>query len=90
MYSYAVRDLQITQLSDEFGQSIIYLRCDCEYPSPQSPHTLAAVAGWDADLQTLGCGACGVRSAMSENGEVRTVDGTPVIVRAQTVLGLPA
>jgi hypothetical protein len=37
MYSYAVRDLQITQLSDEFGQSIIYLRCDCEYPSPQPP-----------------------------------------------------
>ena len=29
MYSTTMGDLKITKLSDEFGQYVIYLRCEC-------------------------------------------------------------
>jgi hypothetical protein len=62
MYSTAMRDLKITKLSDEFGQYVIYLRCECGHIRRCSPHTLAAFAGWDAQLEDvvrrLRCSKC--------------------------------
>jgi hypothetical protein len=40
-----MRDLKITKLSDEFGQYVIYLRCECGDIRRCHPHTLAAFAG---------------------------------------------
>jgi hypothetical protein len=53
MYSTAMRDLKITKLSDEFGQYLIYLRCECGHIRRCHPHTLAAFAGWDARLDDV-------------------------------------
>jgi hypothetical protein len=57
-----MRDLQIEKLSDEFGQYIIYLSCSCGHIRRCSPHTFAALAGWDARLgdvvRRLRCSKC--------------------------------
>ena len=76
MYSIDVRDLKIIKLSDEFGQYLIYLRCECGHIRRCSPHTLAAFAGWDADLEKvvrrLRCSKCNQRKC-----KVRTVEKAP-------------
>ncbi len=57
-----MRDLKIAKLSDEFGQYLIYLKCECGHIRRCSPHTLAAFAGWDATLadvvKRLRCSKC--------------------------------
>jgi hypothetical protein len=62
MCSPSMRDLKITRLSDEFGQYSISLECPCGHTRRCSPHTLAAFAGWDAELQAvvrrLRCSKC--------------------------------
>jgi hypothetical protein len=45
-----MQDLKIEKLSDEFGQYLIYLKCECGHIRRCHPHTLAAFAGWDAQL----------------------------------------
>jgi hypothetical protein len=57
-----MRDLHIEKLSDEFGQYVIYLRCECGHIRRCHPHTLAAFAGWEAKLvdvvKRLRCTKC--------------------------------
>lgn len=57
-----MRRLNITKLSDEFGQYVIFLECACGHTRRASPHTLAAFAGWDANLadvvRRLRCSKC--------------------------------
>jgi hypothetical protein len=59
---YGMRDLKITKLSDEFGQYAIFLECSCGHTRRCNPHTLAAFAGWDANLadvvRRLRCSKC--------------------------------
>jgi hypothetical protein len=62
MYSRGVRDLKVTKLSDEFGQYAIFLECACGHSRRCTPNTLAAFAGWDANLsdvvKRLRCSKC--------------------------------
>jgi hypothetical protein len=62
MYSTGMRDLKITKLSDEFGQYVIYLRCECGHIRGWSPNTFAGFASWDAKLEDvvrrLRCSKC--------------------------------
>jgi hypothetical protein len=57
-----MRDLKVERLSDEFGQYVIYLTCSCGHIRRCSPHTFAALAGWDAKLadvvRRLRCSRC--------------------------------
>jgi hypothetical protein len=58
-------ELQIIKLSDEFGQYQILITCDCGHTRRCYPRTLAAIAGWDANLndviKRLRCSKCGER-----------------------------
>ena len=60
-----MRPLNILKLSDEFGQYVIFLKCACGQMRRCSPHTLAAFAGWDAELRDvvrrLRCSKCNQR-----------------------------
>jgi hypothetical protein len=76
MYSIAMRDLHITLLSDEFGQYVIYVKCQCGHIRRCHPHTFAAFAGWDARLddviKRLRCSKCNQKKCVA-----RTVAMTP-------------
>ena len=65
MYSAAMRDLNITKLSDEFGQYIIVITCTCGHIRRCYPRSLAALAGWDARLEDvvrrLRCSKCSAK-----------------------------
>jgi hypothetical protein len=60
-----MRDLHIEKLSDEFGQYVIYLRCECGHIRRCHPNTLAAFAGWEARLddvvRRLRCTKCNAK-----------------------------
>lgn len=43
--------LTIIKLSDNFGQYVLTLKCECGYVRNAQPRTLEAIAGWDASLQ---------------------------------------
>jgi hypothetical protein len=79
MYSIAMRDLNITKLSDEFGQYVIYLRCECGHIRRCSPHTLAAFAGWDALLENvvrrLRCSKCNQKRCTARTVPMTTPRG---------------
>jgi hypothetical protein len=54
----------IDKLADEFGQYILYLKCEsCHHERRTTPHLLAHLCGWDAKLtavtRRLRCSACG-------------------------------
>jgi hypothetical protein len=55
----------IIKLSDNFGQYVLTLKCECGHVRNPQPRTLAAIAGWDAPLQDvvkrLRCSRCGKR-----------------------------
>jgi len=58
------RDFNVTRLSDEFGQYLLYLKCSaCAHERQTYPNLLAHLCGWDAPLQTvekrLRCSKCG-------------------------------
>jgi hypothetical protein len=57
--------LTIITLSDNFGQYVLTLKCECGHVRNAQPRTLAAIAGWDASLQEvvkrLRCSRCGKR-----------------------------
>jgi len=57
--------LNIVKLSDNFGQYLLTLKCDCGHTRTAQPQTLAALAGWDALLldvvRRLRCSKCGTR-----------------------------
>ena len=65
MYSYAMRELHIERLSDEFGQYEILLRCACGHERRCKPAVLARIAGWDARFEAIvarmRCSKCGKR-----------------------------
>ena len=48
-----MRDLKVDRLSDEFGQYLIYLKCECGHIRRYHPKTLANDAGWDARLEDI-------------------------------------
>jgi hypothetical protein len=59
-----VRDIQITKLSDEFGQYTLVLTCgSCLRERRTTPHLLAKLCGWDAKLEDVArrmrCSICG-------------------------------
>jgi hypothetical protein len=48
------RDFNVTRLSDEFGQYLLYLKCsECAHERHTYPNLLAHLCGWDATLQTV-------------------------------------
>lgn len=57
--------LTIVKLSDNFGQYVPTLKCECGHLRSAQPRTLAAIAGWDAALQDVvkrfRCSRCGKR-----------------------------
>jgi hypothetical protein len=57
--------LNIVKLSDNFGQYVLTLKCECGHTRTAQPQTLAALAGWDALLadvvKRLRCSHCGKR-----------------------------
>jgi hypothetical protein len=57
--------LNIVRLSDNFGQYVLTLTCQCGHARTAQPKTLAALAGWDALLsdvvKRLRCSRCGKR-----------------------------
>jgi hypothetical protein len=57
--------LTIIKLSDNFGQYVLTLKCACGHTRSAQPKTLAALAGWDALLDTvvkrMRCSRCGKR-----------------------------
>jgi hypothetical protein len=57
------RDLNIQKLSDEFGQYILVLKCECGHERRADPHVLAKLCGWDARItevvKRLRCSKCG-------------------------------
>src|SRR5271163_5236226 len=57
--------LTVVKLSDHFGQYVLTLKCECGHSRTAQPKTLAALAGWDALLETvvkrLRCSRCGAR-----------------------------
>jgi hypothetical protein len=65
-----MRDIKIDKLSDEFGQYVILLRCECGHIRRCHPHTLAAFAGWDARLEDVArrmrCTKCHARKCTAK------------------------
>jgi len=61
----AMQPLKIDKLSDEFGQFVIILTCECGHTRRCYPATLANIAGWDAKLadivKRLRCTKCSKR-----------------------------
>lgn len=61
-YSTLMRDINIEKLDDDFGQYVIYLRCECGHIRRCFPHTFAAIMGWHARLddvvKRLRCSKC--------------------------------
>jgi hypothetical protein len=58
-----MRDLKIVKLTDEGGQYLVILKCECGHTRRCYPHTLAALAGgWDANLadvaRRMRCSKC--------------------------------
>jgi hypothetical protein len=55
----------VVKLSDNFGQYVLTLKCECGHTRTAQPQTLAALAGWDALLanvvKRLRCSCCGRR-----------------------------
>jgi hypothetical protein len=79
MYSCAMRDLHIEKLSDEFGQYLIYVKCQCGHIRRCHPHTLAAFAGWDARLEDvvrrLRCSKCNQKQCVARTVAMTTPRG---------------
>jgi hypothetical protein len=70
---HMARDFNVIQLSDEFGQYLLYLRCStCAHERQTYPRLLAHLSGWDATLRTvekrLRCSKCGNKTC-----EIRAV-----------------
>jgi hypothetical protein len=63
--------LKIEKLSDNFGQFVITLRCECGHSRNASPKTFAGIAGWDAKLADVvkraRCSRCGKRGRCTVN-----------------------
>ena len=63
--------LKIEKLSDNFGQFVITLRCECGHARNANPKTLAGIAGWDAKLADVvkraRCSKCGRRGRCTVN-----------------------
>ena len=57
--------LTIVKLSDNFGQYVLTLTCECGHARAARPETLARFAGWDAELahvvKRMRCSRCGKR-----------------------------
>jgi hypothetical protein len=58
------KDFRIEKLADEFGQYILYLKCEsCLHERRTTPNMLAKLCGWDANLsdvaRRLRCSICG-------------------------------
>jgi len=79
MYSITMRDLHIEKLSDEFGQYLIYVKCQCGHIRRCHPHTLAAFAGWDARLEDvvrrLRCSKCNQKQCVARTVAMTTPRG---------------
>jgi hypothetical protein len=79
MYSATMRDLNITKLSDEFGQYLIVLECPCGHIRHCYPRSLAAIAGWDAALtdvvRRLRCSKCGAKKCTARTVPMTTPRG---------------
>jgi hypothetical protein len=71
------RDFNVIRLSDEFGQYILYLKCEsCLHERRTTPNMLANLCGWDAKLvdvtRQLRCSVCGQKKCTA-----RAVPMTP-------------
>jgi hypothetical protein len=69
MYSIRVRDLKIMKLTDEGGQYLLILQCECGHTRRCYPHTLAALAGgWEVNLADV-VRRCAVQNAIRKNAQ---------------------
>lgn len=72
------RDLQVEKLSDDFGQYLIYLECECGYVRRCNPSTLAAFAGWEARLddvvKRVRCTKCHARTCTARTYRNRSCE----------------
>jgi hypothetical protein len=70
MYGRAMRHLKIETVSDEFGQYAIFIECPCGHTLRCYPATIAAFAGWDANLsdvvRRLRCSKCGEKKCTAK------------------------
>ena len=71
------KDFDVDKLADEFGQYVLYLKCEsCLHERRTTPHLLANLCGWDAKLadvaRRLRCSVCGKRKCTA-----RAVPMTP-------------
>ena len=71
------KDFHVEKLADEFGQYVLYLKCEsCLHERRTTPHLLAKLCGWDAKLadvaRRLRCSVCGKRKCVA-----RAVPMTP-------------
>jgi len=74
-----MQDLPIEKLDDEFGQYVIYLKCECGHIRRCRPHTLAAFAGWQARLadviRRLRCSKCNRKKCTARTVALTTPRG---------------
>jgi hypothetical protein len=60
----------VIRLSDNFGQYVLILKCECGHVRTAQPRTLAGLAGWDALLsdvvKRLRCSQCGKRRCTAD------------------------
>jgi hypothetical protein len=76
-----MRNLNIDKPSDEFGQYLIYLKCECGHIRRCHPHTLAAFAGWDARVKSSSRKSlrAAVYKLRTESGGMRMLDEDAVL-----------
>jgi hypothetical protein len=76
------RDFNVSRLSDEFGQYLLYLKCsECAHERQTYPNLLAHLCGWDATLQTvekrLRCSKCGKKRCHIRAVQLQKPRGIP-------------
>lgn len=74
------KDFHVEKLADEFGQYVLYLKCEsCLHERRTTPHLLANLCGWDAKLndvaRRLRCSICGQKKCTARAVPMTTPRG---------------
>jgi hypothetical protein len=74
------KDFHVEKLADEFGQYVLYLKCEsCLHERRTTPHLLANICGWDAKLtdvaRRLRCSVCGKRKCTARAAPITAPRG---------------
>lgn len=76
------RPLQISKLSDRFGDYVLIMTCrKCKHSRRSAPHSIARLLGWDAPLRVvaarLRCSNCGAKDCEITTESVPRPRGVP-------------